>query len=109
MFLVLGAFFKFRYRVISKRENNLFYVTVLALFAMYYTFFPFSPGVPGISFLTDLTVLLAAVFGSRWLFFRLERFSRLDTMLVFRNLNVELLLIAVLFFVEMVFLRIVVF
>ena len=109
MFLVLGAFFKFRYRLVSKRENNLFYITVLALFAVYYATFPFSPGIPGVSFLTDVAVLLAAVFGSRWLFFRLERFSRLDTTFVFRNLNVELLLIVVLFFVEMIFLQIVVF
>ncbi len=109
MFLVLGAFFKFRYQVVKKKENPLFYLTFLTVFGVYYLTFPYVLRWPGISVLTDLAILAGAVFLARPLYYRLSRLSRLDTRFVFRNLNYELLYIVLLFFAEMVFLQMVVF
>ncbi len=109
MFLVLGAFFKFRYRLVRKVENNLFYLTFLAVFAVYYLAFPYALHRPGITFLVDVAVLGSAVLFARPLYFSLALFSRLDTQVFYRNLNYELLYIVLLFFIEMVYLQMVVF
>ncbi|TVR68376.1 MAG: hypothetical protein EA427_10715 [Spirochaetaceae bacterium] len=109
MFLVLGAFFKFRYRIVRKKENNLFYLTFLAMFAIYYLAFPYPLSRPGIAFLIDLAVMGSALVFARPLYRRLSILSRLDTRFFFRNLNYELLYIVVLFFTEMIYLQLVVF
>lgn len=109
MFLVLGAFFKFRFRVVRKQENNLFYLTFLAVFALFYLAFPYTLNRPGISFLVDLGVMGGAVLLARPLYYRLSLLARLDTRFFFRNLNYELLYIVVLFFAEMIYLQLVVF
>lgn len=109
MFLVLGAFFKFRYRIVRKRENNLFYLTFLAVFTAYYLVFPYPFQRPGASFLVDLGIMAGALVLARTLYYRLVVFARMDTRFFFRNLNYELLYIVVLFFVEMVYLQLVVF
>lgn len=109
MFLVLGAFFKFRYQVVEKKENPLFYLTFLGLFAVYYLAFPYALQVPGITFLVDLAVMGGALVFARPLYYRLSILARMDTRIFFRNLNYELLYIVVLFFTEMIYLEMVVF
>ncbi len=109
MFLVLGAFFKFRYTVRPIREGMLFYATFGVAFLLFYILFPFPFTRVGFTFLIDLTVMAAAILTARRLFMAFSGLARLDTRFVFRNLNYELLYLVLLFFGEMVYLQLVVF
>ncbi|TVR86414.1 MAG: hypothetical protein EA428_14575 [Spirochaetaceae bacterium] len=109
MFLVFAAFFKFRYTIVKKKENNLFYLTFIAVFAAYYWVFPYPFASIGPTFGIDLGIMLLAFFFARRLYGMLSGLARMDTRFFFRNLNYELLYLVVLFLVEMVYLQLVVF